>query len=394
MTRWRRWPTNYYNPYGVIINEFKIYGTPQPEIWSFAEDFKVQTLDGAGWVDQVSVVGNNDIANTIAFNDVTTTGLRVRITKPVDNYYIDMRELEVYNIPTAALVTSGNTPPVALCRDITVPLDDTGNASIIAASVDNGSYDPDPDDVIFLSIDRTAFTCTDLFNPVSVTLTVTDNEGAESSCQATVTVVDNTPPVVTIISPLDEAEFPAYKTIDVVAITSSTVSDNCDSNPVVSVTPSDPVLPPLVNVNLNIDPNVVHLGQAFRKDVVKTQGKPVVTAYLSAMDNPITITVTATDASGNIGSDSVTVYGVLDPATISPDSITIENIENATGPYGIIRSDTQDRDGDGYDDTLMVKFRKVDVSALGFGEVEVTVVGDFGSLGTCLFEATDIITVK
>jgi autotransporter-associated beta strand protein len=94
------------------------------------------------------------------------------------------------------------TPPVALCKNITVALDNSGQVSITPAQVDNGSADN------CLITNRTVapnhFTCSNLGSN-SVTLTVTDSSGNSSSCNATVTVVDTTSPTVltkNIIVPL------------------------------------------------------------------------------------------------------------------------------------------------------------------------------------------------
>jgi hypothetical protein len=115
-----------------------------------------------------------------------------------------------------------NQAPVAKCADRTVPADGTCHAD---ASVDDGSFDPDGD----------AFTCTqEPAGPygegtTSVTLTCTDDQGASSSCTATVTVVDETPPVVTTTNPAPL--FPPnheYRTIDVASDCIVSIQDACD----------------------------------------------------------------------------------------------------------------------------------------------------------------------
>ena len=42
---------------------------------------------------------------------------------------------------TATVTVEDNVDPIAICQDITVSLDASGNASITAADVDNGSND-------------------------------------------------------------------------------------------------------------------------------------------------------------------------------------------------------------------------------------------------------------
>jgi len=84
------------------------------------------------------------------------------------------------------------TSPVALCKDITIYLDGTGNATISPTDVDNGSYDACGSWGI--SVSSWAFTCADL-GPNTVTMTVDDFTTPASTCDAIVTVVDNIPPV-------------------------------------------------------------------------------------------------------------------------------------------------------------------------------------------------------
>lgn len=84
---------------------------------------------------------------------------------------------------------SCNEPPVALCADVTVDADED---CLGCATVDAGSYDPDGDPILVESYPE----CDYELGSTSVTLSVTDSWGATASCEATVTVVDTTPPEV------------------------------------------------------------------------------------------------------------------------------------------------------------------------------------------------------
>lgn len=84
-----------------------------------------------------------------------------------------------------------NTPPVALCQDVTVAVDNS--CADVDASVDYGSYDPDGGSVTVTQDPPGPYP----LGQTLVTLTVEDEAGATSQCQATVTVEDNTPPVIT-----------------------------------------------------------------------------------------------------------------------------------------------------------------------------------------------------
>lgn len=153
-----------------------------------------------------------------------------------------------------------NQPPIAMCQSVTVA---AGPDCMADASIDNGSYDPDPGDTITLT--QSPPGRYPLGNTL-VTLTVTDNHGESAFCEATVTVVDTTPPA--IACPPDmvvDATSPAGATVDYPA---AAASDNCG-------TPS--------------------LGYSQVSGTVFPIGDT-------------TVTVTATDADGNIASCQFTVH--------------------------------------------------------------------------------------
>ena len=82
--------------------------------------------------------------------------------------------------------------PVAICQDITVILDDTGNATITADQLNFGSNDNCG--VESLAINVNTFDCSNV-GANQVTLTVTDIHGNTATCVASVTVLDNTAPI-------------------------------------------------------------------------------------------------------------------------------------------------------------------------------------------------------
>lgn len=112
--------------------------------------------------------------------------------------------------------------PVARCKDITLYLDENGQASLEPEDINDGSTG----DPVQLSVDKTTFTCEDV-GENTVVLTVTGLNGTLSTCEATVTVVDDTPPdiicpinLVTYLDPY-AASYILNATYDAVA------SDNC-----------------------------------------------------------------------------------------------------------------------------------------------------------------------
>ena len=90
------------------------------------------------------------------------------------------------------LTISDTTAPTASADDITVDLDANGAASITTADINDGSSDTCGE--VTLSLDITSFDCTDVGNN-TVTLTVTDECGNESTATANVLVRDQVDPV-------------------------------------------------------------------------------------------------------------------------------------------------------------------------------------------------------
>lgn len=87
----------------------------------------------------------------------------------------------IFNAGSAGMCR--NQPPSAMCHDVTVL---AGLNTTVNASIDDGSFDPDSGDTISITQSPPG---PYPIGQTSVTLTVEDNHGASSSCQATVTVL-------------------------------------------------------------------------------------------------------------------------------------------------------------------------------------------------------------
>ena len=94
------------------------------------------------------------------------------------------------NTATVTVVDSIN--PVVLTQDITVQLDATGNASITASQIENGSTDNCS--ILSSNLDITSFTCDDI-GANTVILSVTDGSNNTGTATAIVTVEDVTNPI-------------------------------------------------------------------------------------------------------------------------------------------------------------------------------------------------------
>jgi streptogramin lyase len=111
-----------------------------------------------------------------------------------------------------------NLPPVATCKDATVNTD-AGVCTAAAASVDNGSSDPDGN--LDTSIQSPAGPYA--LGATTVELRLTDALDAIASCDAQVTVVDNQPPTVSCTAPVVECTSPAGAAVMI----SASAADNC-----------------------------------------------------------------------------------------------------------------------------------------------------------------------
>ena len=122
--------------------------------------------------------GGGSYVNSIWYSRETNSGGYTY--DPKDGYVI-------YNVVL-------NQPPAAQCKDMTIYLNGSGQATLDPSDIDDESSDPDGDELTY-SLSKNNFSCTDV-GTNSVTLTVMDSYGAMSTCSATVTVVDNSSPTV------------------------------------------------------------------------------------------------------------------------------------------------------------------------------------------------------
>jgi hypothetical protein len=193
----------------------------------------------------------------------------------------DVRDLQVHpttgNIDAATYGRSAfelvpNLPPVALCQDVIRSADEQCQATVEPEEIDNGSFDPE------------GFPLTLGVNPPgpygkgqnAVTLTVTDDDGTTDTCTATITVIDDTAPVVPAPAPITlECSAPGGVPLSDPAVqawlATATAVDNCDG----------PL--PIGDDAPTLLPSGCPPGQ------------------------PSVVTVSATDSSGNIGSAQSTL---------------------------------------------------------------------------------------
>lgn len=119
----------------------------------------------------------------------------------------------------AVVTVTDAIAPTAICVDLTVEVDATGNVSISVTDVDGGSSDVCG--VLSVEAAPTAFNCDNLGDN-TVVLTVTDVNNNTASCNAIVTVEDNIAPTITCPADVQTCDLDGFAEFD-----DPTASDNC-----------------------------------------------------------------------------------------------------------------------------------------------------------------------
>ena len=265
------------------------------------------------------------------------------------------------NVFPAIVTVEDNVNPIVNTQNVTVQLDASGNGITTAELVNNGSTDACG--IQSLALDTTSFTCANV-GENTVTLTITDNNGNISTQTAIVTVEDNVNPIVvtqdipveldangnaTITTSMidngstDACGIASYS-LDIETFDCSntgantvtlTVTDNNgnSASSIATVTVSDIIAPTVITQNYaidlangvaNITANDIDGGTfdncAFTLSIDR--------ADFSCDDiGDHTITLTATDASGNTHSDTATVSILGDVPSISINDFNAVNTQ-------------------------------------------------------------------
>lgn len=105
-------------------------------------------------------------------------------TSPDGNGWQGDISIDNFGIMSDEVISSA--APIAVCQNINIQLDNSGNATIIATDLDNGSTDDNA--ITNYAIDIDTFDCSNVGTPVDVTLTVTDADNQTDFCVGSVTV--------------------------------------------------------------------------------------------------------------------------------------------------------------------------------------------------------------
>ncbi|MDG1790475.1 MAG: HYR domain-containing protein [Flavobacteriaceae bacterium] len=317
--------------------------------------------------------------------------------------------------------------PVAICQDLTVTLDDTGNATITADQLNFGSNDNCGVGSVAINVDT--FDCSNV-GANEVTLTVTDIHGNTATCVATVTVLDNTAPItvcqnITLelgddgtvtIDPLavdggssDACGIASYElntdTLDcsnlgntTVILTVTDVNGNQSSCSAI-VTLEDNSAPILVCSDVTIELNqdgVAFIIPSLVADITDNCGTGAViidVEEVSCADigTPLTVNVFANDGNGNsaVCSAVLTVVDLLGPEIVCPDNQAVNLDPDGTYTLGDYIGDGSATATDNCTDPVTIFSQDPAAgSVLGFGTQVITFTAEdqYGNVSTCSFE--------
>jgi len=272
-----------------------------------------------------------------------------------------------------------NQPPVAVCTDVTVAAPADGCTA--NASVDGGSFDPDGDPITRSQAPAGPYP----LGMTSVTLTVTDTEGASDSCDATVTVVDVTPPEIAFELDPDVLWPPNHRLVDVSATVMAT--DLCSAVDAIlsSITSDEPDnAPGDGDGNTDDDVQGADLGTADFEIQLRAE-------RAGTGDGRVyTVTYTAVDDSGNTTSASATAFvphdrgGVIEPLllnTFTDGGGTAINMSGVPGAewYNFIRGNLVEireaADRIDLGQVMCIESQSLDLSTAGSEDVEVPAPG-------------------
>jgi len=240
------------------------------------------------------------------------------------------------------------TEPTVITQDITIQLDVNGLATIQPSTIDNGSTDDATSQAnLIYSLDVSSFDCSNL-GTNTVTLTIEDEAGNTASETAVVTVED-------VIAP--------------------------------SVLTQDITISIDANGTATLDPTSLDNGSADNCNI--TSFTTDITTFDCSMLGSNTVTLTATDASGNSATATALVTVEDDTApTVNTQDITVELSE--AGTASIVAEDIDNGSSDNCGLTLSIDKTDFTTADLGTNTITLTAVDPSGNTAT----ATAIVTVE
>ncbi|MCA0153588.1 T9SS type A sorting domain-containing protein [Winogradskyella vincentii] len=330
------------------------------------------------------------------------------------------------NTATATITVEDNIDPVAVSQNITVQLNASGNATILATDIDDSSSDNC--NITNRSLDISSFDCSNLGDN-TVTLTVTDQSGNSDTATATVTVEDVADPTAVgqnITVQLDASGSASITALDIdngsndnctidtrslditdfdcgdvgantVTLTVTDTSGNSNST-TATVTVEDNIMPTVTTQDLTVQLDASGTASIVEADIENSLSDNCgiassvldITSFDCSDLGANTVNLTVTDVNGNVTNTpaTVTVEDSIDPVAVAQD-ITVQL--DGSGNASIVVGDVEN----GSSDNCSIVSSTLDVSSfdcsnVGANSVTLTVTDQSGNTDT----ATITVTVE
>lgn len=250
---------------------------------------------------------------------------------------------------TATVTVVDLIAPTVVVQNITVELDESGAASVVATDIDNGSLDNCS--IASMTLDVTSFDCSSVGDNV-VTFTITDVNMNVSTATATVTVMD-------LIMP---------------TVVAQDITVELDSDGIASIVADD-----------------IDNGSTDNCEITSMELDNTTFNCASVGENTVVLTVTDVNGNSAMSTATVTVVDVLAP-TVMVQDIMIEL--DADGVASIVVTDIDNGSGDNCEiESLSLDMTDFDCSSVGENTVTLTVTDIHGNSNTAIAVVTVVDTV-
>lgn len=325
--------------------------------------------------DYTSITTISDNCGTPSISQTPAPG--TIITGVGTSHNISISATDVFNNVSTISFTitlADNTPPVAICRNISRALDGSGNITVTSADINNGSTDNCGIASIMLS--KSAFTCADLGSN-NITMTVTDASGNAASCTAIVTIVDDIAPSLTCPADLTRNTDPGTCSASV-AVPAPVTADNCAVTTLTwTMTGATAGVSPVAGINLigtrNFNKGITNITYTIR-DASGNQSTCSFSVTVTDNQNPLI----ACPANISRNSDP----GICTAGVTVPDVVISDNCAATTLRWTMTGSTVASSPATGINQVGTRDFNA------GTTTVAFIVLDDAGNQSTCSFTVT------
>ena len=227
-----------------------------------------------------------------------------------------------------AIVTVTNTNlPNAVCQPYTAVLNSGGTVSITAANVDGGSTAVGG--IAIRSVSPNSFTCSNLGTNI-VVLTVTGNNGLSSTCNATVTVQDNTSPTAVCQNLSVNLSGSTSSITAAQILNAASSSDNCGTVNAISVLPNSFNCNSLGANTVTLTANDGHGNTATCTAVVTVSDATAPTALCQNVSVNLNAIGTVSVGAAQVNNASTDNCGSVNLVSVVPNTFTCVNLGQNT----------------------------------------------------------------